>query len=270
VLSGPLVPSSSIPPQPEMAEDWDVYFTSRPPPLRSILVDLGLRETAPDPARGTLLRTRMALLVPREDGLSDESETESLYAIEDALFQELGRGLGARYVGRCTRAGHREFFYYGKGAEGFPIALMSVQLQFPHYHFEAETESDRDWNVYFEQLYPTELDLLSIQNRRVTEQLSDLGDTLLEPRQVTHSMYFASPHSREQFLKTIAAEGFGVTLKETEEPDAEYRYGVDLTRHDRVDLNSIDGLVVDLYLRVVQAGGEYEGWDTYPLTGQST
>ena len=61
-----------------------------------------------------------------------------------------------------------------------------------------------------------------------------------------------------------------MTLKETAEPDAEYRYGVDLTRHDRVDLNSIDGLVVDLYLRVVQAGGEYEGWDTYPLTGQST
>jgi regulator of RNase E activity RraB len=253
-----------------MAEDWDVYFTSRPPPLRSILVDLGLRETAPDAARGTLLRTRIPLLVPREDGLSDESETESLYAIEDALFQELGRGLGARYVGRCTRAGQREFFYYGRGGARFPVALLSVQMKFPQYQFEAETEDDPDWNIYFEQLYPTEIDLLSIQNRRVTEQLADLGDTLLEPRQVTHSMYFATPHSREQFLKTIAAEGFGISLKETEEPDAEYRYGVDLTRQDRVDLNSIDGLVVDLYLRVVQAGGEYEGWDTYPLTGQST
>jgi len=45
---------------------------------------------------------------------------------------------------------------------------------------------------------------------------------------------------------------------------------VDLTRRDRVDLNSIDGLAVDLYLRVVQAGGEYEGWDTLPVTGHST
>lgn len=265
------LPSSWIPLQKfVMAEDWDVYFTSRPPPLRSILVDLGLRETAPDAARGTLLRTRIPLLVPREDGLSDESETESLYAIEDALFQELGRGLGARYVGRCTRAGQREFFYYGRGGERFPVALVSVQMKFPQYQFEAEAEDDPDWNIYFEQLYPTEIDLLSIQNRRVTEQLADLGDTLLEPRQVTHSMYFATPHSREQFLKTIAAEGFGISLKETAEPDAEYRYGVDLTRQDRVDLNSIDGLVVDLYLRVVQAGGEYDGWDTFPLTGQST
>ncbi|MFN8854923.1 MAG: DUF695 domain-containing protein [Planctomycetaceae bacterium] len=252
-----------------MAEDWDVYTSSLPKPLRAILVDLGLIETAPDRRRTTLLRTRVSLQVPRDDGLSDESETENLYAIEDALFQALGRGLGARYVGRCTREGLREFYYYARGTDGYEPALMSVQMKFPNYELIGTTEDDPDWNLYFEQLYPSELNLLSIKNRRHTEHLASLGDQLHEPRPVKHSIHFASPHAREQFVKSIAAEGFEISLNETPEPDAEYRYGVELTRRDRVDLDSIDGMAVDLSLRIMEWGGEYDGWDAVPVLGRS-
>ncbi|HBH51003.1 MAG TPA: hypothetical protein DDY91_03835, partial [Planctomycetaceae bacterium] len=156
-----------------------------------------------------------------------------------------------------------------RGTDGYEPALMSVQMKFPNYELIGTTEDDPDWNLYFEQLYPSELNLLSIKNRRHTEHLASLGDQLHEPRPVKHSIHFASPHAREQFVKSIAAEGFEISLNETPEPDAEYRYGVELTRRDRVDLDSIDGMAVDLSLRIMEWGGEYDGWDAVPVLGRS-
>jgi len=243
-------------------EDWDFYVAPVDDQAASIFVDLGLFESAPEAARPWLLRVATPLLAPREDGLSDDAETEALYGLEDLLFSEIARGLQARYVGRMTTQGRREFFYYAGDPTGLTGAMEGVQRAFPQYALTHSSREDRDWQLFFDVLYPSELDLQSIQTRRVVQQLSEEGDDLTTPREVEHRAYFPTVHAREQFLQQIGPEGFRLSLDELDEPDAEYRYGVSFCRVDRADLESIDALVIDLYLRVGTAGGEYDGWET--------
>ncbi len=243
-----------------MAEDWDFYLTRIDEHPASTFVDLGQAESAPDVRRPWLFRVSVQMQVIRDDGLSDDEETETLYAIEDELFAHIGPGLRARYVGRITARGRRDYFYYGQSAEGFSDAVTRAFVAFPQYAFACADQSDPDWEIYFDLLYPGGLDMQTIQNRRVVEKLSSSGDDLSQPREVDHWMYFPSEHSRDQFFAQVKDEGFRCETFAADEPDAEFGFGMRLTRNDRVDLDTIDPLAIDLFLRVETCGGEYDGW----------
>src|SRR5258708_2933562 len=102
-----------------MPEDWDVYLGPVDDQPASIFVDLSLLNAAPDANRPWLLRVAVQLQRPGEDGLGSQAESEALYEIEDRLFAGVAQSLRARYVGRITTQGRREFFYYAGSADGF-------------------------------------------------------------------------------------------------------------------------------------------------------
>ncbi|HLJ09834.1 MAG TPA: DUF695 domain-containing protein [Planctomycetaceae bacterium] len=251
-----------------MAENWNFYLTNVDGHPASIFVDLGMADAAPDALRPWVLRVAVKMQSAREDGLSDSEEAETLDAIEDALFASVGRGLSARYVGRITTQGHRDHFYYGKSSNGFSVAVEKALTTFPQYKFALADQSDADWDVFFDLLYPGALDMQSIKNRQVIEQLTSNGDDLSQPREVDHWLYFPSEHSREQFTRQIENEGFRVETLANNEPDAEFGFGLHLARHDRVDLESIDALACDLLLRAESCGGEYDGWGCPVVRGE--
>ncbi|MGE5195217.1 MAG: DUF695 domain-containing protein [Deltaproteobacteria bacterium] len=243
-----------------MAEDWDFYLSTVDDHPASIFVDLGQAESAPEAHRPHLLRVSVKLQAARADGLSDDEETETLYAIEDQLFAGIGRGVRARYVGRITTRGNRDYFYYGQSAEGFPDAVARALAGFPQYKYGYADVSDPEWEIYFGLLHPEPLDMQTIQNRRVVDQLAAGGDDLSQPRDVDHWLYFPSEHSRDQFIAQVENEGFRAEKFVAEKPDAEFGFGLRLIRSDRVRLDLIDPLAIDLFIRAEACGGEYDGW----------
>jgi hypothetical protein len=245
-----------------MAEDWDVYVSPIDDHPAVIFVDLAPAKNPPDTQRPCLLRVSIELQVQREDGLSDPDETDVLYAVEDALFDSVAKSLRARYVGRVTTQGRRDHFYYGHSAEGFSAATSEAMRGFSNYRFKCTNEQDSAWSVYSEVLFPGDIELQSIYNRRIVDRLMEGGDDLTEPRDVDHWMYFPSEENRDQFLLQVAGNGFRSECTLGEAPNDELRYGVHLTRKDRVDLETIDGLVIDLFLRTRNCGGSYDGWET--------
>jgi uncharacterized protein (TIGR01619 family) len=249
-----------------MAEDWDFYLTRVDDDPASIFVDLGQAESSPEAERQWLLRVFIEMQVARDDGLCDDEETETLYAIEDELFARVGRGLRARYVGRITSQGSREYFYYGKSQEGFAAAVAKALARFPQYRFTFADERDPEWETYFELLHPGDLEMQTIQNRRLVEQLVSGGDDLSQPRDVDHWLYFPSEHSRDQFIAQVDHEGFRGEAFTADQPDAEFGFGLRIVRSDRVDLETIDPLAIDLFLRAEACGGEYDGWGC-PVVG---
>lgn len=243
-----------------MAEDWDFYMCPVDDRPASIFVDLGLMSSAPDASRPWLLRVSVEMRIPREDGLSDQEETDVLYEIEDALFAQVAQSLRARYVGRITGSGNRDLFYYAATATGFEEVVGKAMEQFPQYEFDCSIREDPDWETYCELLYPSDLDMQSIQNRRLVDQMIEHGDDITQSRDVDHWIYFPSEEARERMIRQVEPEGFRCERTDTEEPDAEYRFGLHLVRRDRVDLDSVDPLVIDLFLRAQNCGGEYDGW----------
>jgi len=243
-----------------MAEDWDSYFTLFENHPATVFVDLALEELAPDARRPWLARVAVALKFPREDGLSDDSETETLYAIEDALFAALAGECHARYAGRITGDGRREHFYYAQSNEHLEQAAARAMAGFPQYEFATKVEHDAGWRMYQEMLCPSDLERQTIHTRRLVEELELAGDDLRRPRDIDHWLYFTTHAAREALLAQVLPEGFRAECFLVDQPEAELRYGLKLTRADSAELDAIDPLATDLFLRAEQAGGEYDGW----------
>ena len=251
-----------------MAEDWDFYSSPVDDHPASIFVDLGQIDDAPDAKRPWLLRVMLTLKIGRDDGLSDQEETDVLYTIEDDLFAGVARVLRARYVGRLTTQGRREYFYYGFSADGLDQAAAKALAEYPQYEVTCRTEVDPDWKTYSDLLFPSDLDVQSIHNRRVVQQLSEHGDDLSQPRDIDHWLLFPSEESRDQFLIQVAGNGFRAESSMSDDLEGQFRYVVRLIRSDRVDLETIDGLVIDLFLRAQSCEGEYDGWESPVVSGE--
>ena len=89
-----------------MSDEWDSYFANVNDELASLFVDLGIRDSLPDPLRPHLTWCWVYMNQPRADGLSDGDEAPLLGAIEDDFLGSLKE---TAFAGRITTAGRREF-----------------------------------------------------------------------------------------------------------------------------------------------------------------
>lgn len=246
-----------------MSEQWEFFVWPIDDHPAAVFVDLGIESQIPDAARPWLVRTRVRLAQPGADGLSQESESPPLYALEDRLFEALATPFRARYVGRITTAGRRDFFYYSPVAEPARAAAEAAARAVSGYTPDSTLEEDPGWTVYRDLLLPGPLDRQLLATRELVEQLSRAGDDLSLPRPITHVAAFPSPDSRDQFLAQVEPEGFVPRLHPLgTSGDADLPYQVELTRSDRADLVLLDPLVTDLFLRAADAGGLYRGWSS--------
>ena len=97
-------------------------------------------------------------------------------------------------------------FYFGD-TTFYDKALSEVMVAYPKYHFGYGSKYDKDWDGYFDFLYPSPQQFQSIQNRRVIDQLEKGGDKLNKPREVDHWIFFKSDNDRTNFLTKIKTDG---------------------------------------------------------------
>ena len=156
---------------------------------------------------------------------------------------------------------------------------QGIASQFPQYEHASSDEQDADWGVYAGLLYPSDLDMQSIQNRRLVDLMTRSGDDVTAPRKIDHWLYFPSEESRDRFIDQVAGEGFDFERLEAPHPksddadgdaSAEYPFGLHLIRIDRPDLQFIDPLVADLFIRAQDCGGIYDGWGSTPGGAESS
>jgi len=74
-----------------MGDNWKPYLCNVNGKIASIFVNLGLQNEAPLASKPWLLWTWVYFKTPRPDGLSESKEAPTLFNIEDALEQCLGR-----------------------------------------------------------------------------------------------------------------------------------------------------------------------------------
>ncbi len=246
-----------------MSDAWDFYFANVNDVIASLFVDLGIRDSVPDPERPWLLWAWVYFRQPRDDGLSSSEEAPTLNEIEDALTNEVTKTTQAELVGRITTAGRREFYFYGPQPDHFEKAVASALKRFQDYEFDMGTKEDADWSQYLNVLFPSPEDHQRIKNLHVIEQLEKHGDALKKPRLVNHWAYFESPQDRNKFTAKAVSAGFKVAAQsESENSEAERPFGVNLARVDRVDWDSINEATLLLFRLAQEVNGDYDGWET--------
>jgi uncharacterized protein (TIGR01619 family) len=248
-----------------MTEHWDAYIKSIDDNMATLIVDLGLYETAPDAAKPYLMKLTLNLLHPNEDGFYDEREMEVIDDIEDKLSDLLEGEHQAAFVARVTTNGNQEFYFYVPKQDGMDVVIKAFNTQFKDYPLAIEFSHDPEWHTYTEDLFPTPIEMQLMQNYHLTTQLETSGDQLETPRIVTHYAFFASEANRDKFLDAVQKDGFTFAdWVDGQEDDVDTPFGVSFEREDPVDIFSANELTISLFELALEHEGEYDGWETEP------
>lgn len=237
-----------------MSDDWDFYPLLVDSEPASIYLDLGVARIAPIEGQPHMAYVQVLMRQPRPDGLSSQAEFDDLVSLEDSLSDRLASGDSTIYVGRNTSSGNRDFYFYTSNPEAFESLAREAMAGHPDYQFEVGGKPDPEWDVYFGFLYPSPADLQRIMNRRVLENLKSHGDSLSEPRFIDHRAYLPNAAAAANLRAYLSDEGFIV-----DEPMIDGGSIVlDFKRSDQPE--KIDDVVIPVVRRVVELGGEYDGW----------
>ncbi|MFZ9661735.1 MAG: DUF695 domain-containing protein [Chitinophagaceae bacterium] len=112
----------------KLPEDWDNYFSSSKNKPVSIVVNLALQPLAPIKLKPFVMIVRTKFPEINEDGLPSNEEQLNLDQIENSMVTELGKNLGAVYVGRFTQRGIRVFYFYSGDTLSFRPTIEEVML----------------------------------------------------------------------------------------------------------------------------------------------
>lgn len=242
------------------AEDhWEIYVTYVDEKPAVILVDIGIAEFVPLSEQPTLVWLWIHIQDPDEEGFPNEEEDMKLNEVEDAVTDAL-EDSSARYVGRITSDGRREFYFYTSDPQEFLNVVKSAMAVAPDYKFEVDEADDPTWQHYSGVLYPSPEDFQQIQNQHVISRLYEQGDSLTEPRPVDHFANFKSEADRDAFAVAAEGMGFEIVSRPVREDEPEFPYSIGLLRVDAVDGETIDRITFELFDLANEHNGEYDGW----------
>ena len=142
---------------------WDQYFCEVDGSTASFVLDLDLFAQAPIRTRPYVLRIRIRMIDPREDGLSSDEEAQTLGEIESAL--ESAIGVCAVLAGRYTVNKVRTIVFYCDDESRVDLVAPVFRDLYPFHKHTAFVQEDVEWVTYCEFLYPDLLTLRSMTNR---------------------------------------------------------------------------------------------------------
>ena len=240
-------------------DHWEIYVSYIDDQPAVILVDLGIGEFAPLAEKPALVWVWVQIPAPDEEGFPTEEEDMKLNDVED-LITDAVEATTARYVGRITSNGRREFYFYTDNPQEFRDAATAAMGSAPDYQFEIDAAEDPDWEHYFSVLMPSPEDSQQIQNQHVIQHLFDSGDSLTEPRPVDHYLNFKTSEDRQTFITEVLALDFEVASQPERGDESEFPFALGLIRNHAVDVETVDDVTFELFELAQQHQGEYEGW----------
>jgi len=245
--------------QKKYPEEWNFYLTNIEDRSASIYINLGLYNFIPIKDKTELCWISIKLKNPNENGLTTNEESEILFKIEDVIVDKLNLK-NIIYIGRVTNNGFRDFYFYSKNFELFKNDYKEIINQFPDYNIELNSQDDKNWNGYLD-IYPNGMDLQSMGNRDVLENLEKNGDKLTKAREVFHWIYFDNDSDRQKYIDIVKKENFEI-VETNFDKKSNMPYGLQIKRTDKVGYSDIDEYTLLLWKLANENKGEYDGWET--------
>jgi uncharacterized protein (TIGR01619 family) len=241
--------------------DWDIYTCHIEDKPAIIGLDLDLRRFAPLSKKPYAIYVSVYLNHPRADGFPQGDEFSVLGEIEDCLVQQLETTLQAHFVGRTISDGVRDYYFYTANTLLHDKYISDAMIQFPTYRYDYGVKEDKTWELYFDFLLPDVQEFQRIQNRKVLRTLKEHGDISGKPRQIDHWVYFSAETERELYVQQVMRLGFVIEGRPVDKKGTQ-PYGLQLSRNDRTDEESIDAAVMLLWELAQELNARYDGWET--------
>ena len=247
----------------EIIEDWGVYlcrwFDEQ---LASVRLNLGLALLEFDPQVKYTKRIQLSVMLknPDENGLPTKGEEETLYQIED-LVESIIKEKEGILAGFLRWDKRLSIFAYVEDEKGYEEAFaVALKEQFPDYEYKFWVDEDKEWETYFNALYPDKYNYQGILNNKLIYQIQMDGDTMV-PRVLEHCLYFKTQKARKEFLEKVETEGFrriDERADEVVDETNEYPYQIVVGRED--DFRNANSVTWYLMETAEELDGEYDGW----------
>jgi hypothetical protein len=164
----------------------------------------------------------------------------------------------AKYLGSRVVDGWSEFYFCASSSKEL-TSMVSAIFKDTGYVYESNIVKDKKWGFYELQLFPRELEFIHIQSSKIIFLLQEEGDDISIARDVEHYISFLTPTQKNRFLNTLDISGF--SFKDDISSD-EFENGVALVKNHAVSEEDVKKVVEELYLKVKEDDGYYEGWST--------
>ena len=246
-------------------ENWDVYMAQYEKGAGSTILDLSYKTTAPLKKYPFLLVTGVITRNCGSDGLPEKSAFEDLYKVSDKLKIVIDNNYENKFVGTFTYQCKRSDYYYLTDTINLRQKLDSFyKKEFPTFDKTIKIQADSKWDTYLTFLYPNEETLEYMSDQKVVLSLTNAGDNLTQPRKVDHWLYFNNSIDRDKFAKYIVLQNFTIEKKQFMK-DSELQYELQISRVDKVNLESITQITRQLRNDVSKFNGNYDGWETFVI-----
>lgn len=243
--------------------NWDTYVIQNNHKPVSIVVDLDFGHSSEAKEKKNVMIVQVKLRQVQPDGMPIKDDIRILDKIENDLVMVLSDSLNAQYTGRYTQDGKRDFYFYSNDTSRSTILVASVLHRSSVYNWSVLVKQDEKLSNYFSVLYPTGKELEHIKNRRTVDALQAKGDQLTASRKVEHFLVFNTDANRKKFARIVQDSGFVIENAGKEEGVKDYAYSLQISRTDKVDINSMDGVSIYLWELALQYFGKYDGWETF-------
>jgi hypothetical protein len=246
-------------------EQWDVYLAQYEKGVGSTVLNMSLKQLAPMKQFPYLLTTGVKLINCSPEGLPVKDELDVLYQISDrikALVDSISiNKLAGTFSYQCERI---DYYYLSDTNEVRKSLEAAYKNYFPNYKYSIKISNDQNWEGYLTFLYPNEETYEYMSNEKVIGNLTKEGDDLSKPRQVDHWLYFKTEADRNKFILYATKEKFKIEKKDYYK-DSKLPYRLQISRTDKVDINSISTITIALRKKALEYNGKYDGWETFVI-----
>jgi len=256
---------------------WERYFVRDGGHLLSVVVDLDLHARAP--MADLPLVTRFVFPVETDDTYRfftpDEGDVldRAVAAVETlvsrasgGLRRLLGGANAVRFVGRRSRAGESQLFFYCRRPLGKAL-LTELEDYLPGRDWSCGEREDPGWSTYLDTLHPGPALTALLATRAQLDSRRRQGDDLGVERVVDHVLLFRDEAGRQAFLDD-AGTGHEAELQ-TYETEGDHRWAVELAISHALVPTEVEPYVVALAQRAARFSGVYDGWGALVVGGQS-
>ncbi len=193
------------------------------------------------------------------DGLDESSQAyEEFLETKESLIIGIEYEDKAKYLGMRVVDGWSEFYFCASDSKELN-AMVTAMLKDTGYAYESNIIKDKKWNFYETQLFPSELELAHIQSDKIIFLLEEEGEDLTIARDVEHYVSFLTPTQKNRFVNTLDVDGFSV---KDEISNEDFEHGIALVKNHTVTQEEVRKIVSDLFAKVKEEQGFYEGWST--------
>jgi regulator of RNase E activity RraB len=253
---------------PAWEPDFDVYFALVDGAPASFMLDLAASLHVPLESHTMRLQVRVAMKIPRDDGLRDGEELEPLGELEDAIAGWLESEYDAIYVGHLITEGAVHIVAYAPAERVEGVEDLLEGFDSGDYELGWLVEEDPEWGMYVEFMFPDVYAMQVIQNRRLMNARAEHGDDPSLAHAVDHSAAFATQEQAESAAKALEEAGFAI---ESSEYDEEHEcWNLAFAREDRLDGDNPDAFCVEIIDLLEPFEGDYMGWGAMILRSPET